>query len=148
MPEAHSAYTAPTARVPRTLFQHAHRDGSSTFPANIWADQGECFLHFPDNWNGLDALKLWFFATSTEANMTINVTVNIGTCSELFNVHTQTVNAIDLDVVQNKYTCIDITVAFATVLANLAANDMMWIIVAHASGDTQEYFIGAEAQET
>lgn len=147
-PEAKAGYAAPTARVPRTLFQHAHEDGSAEFPANIFLGQGEVFIHFPDNWNGLDALRLWFVGGATDVGQTVNVTINIATADEVFNTHTQTVNAIAVPIVLNEYEIEDLTAAFAAVLANLAANDMMWIIVAHASGDENIYLVGAEAQET
>lgn len=148
MPRANVDQDTAPVRYPRTLFQHAHRDGSNTFPAMIQLNQGEVFLHFPDNWNGLDALRIWFLATLTEAGATVNITVNIATGNEVYNVHTQTVNAIAVPLALNEYEVIDITATFAVVLANLLPNDMMWIVVVRASGDEDFYLIGAEAQET
>jgi len=147
-PRAYPLPAGATPRVPRTLFQHAHRDGSSTFPAFIFLNEGECFLHFPHNWNGLDDLKLWLYSTGTENDMTVDIRIDIGTCTEDIDTHTQTVNGVAFDVANGKYTCLDLTVPFAIVLALLNPNDMMWIYVEWASGDSATYLIGAEAQET
>lgn len=146
-PEAHAGYAAPTARVPRTIFQHAHVDGVATFPAVIDGGDGEIFILMPDNFNGLDALVLWFYTVDAN-NVVVNITVNIGTCNEQKDAHTQTVNAIGFAVGADEYECVDLTVTFATVLANLASRDMMWIVVDWVSADEVIYLVGGEVQET
>lgn len=148
MPAAQGGYVAPTARVPRTLFAHAHESGSSVFPPEInFSDVARMHLVIPDNWNGLDAIYLWVSDDATE-DKTINVTINIGTCGEAYNIHTQTVNAIACNIIANQYLCIDLTTTHATVLANLAARDMIQVLVDHAGGDEPIWVFGIELQET
>lgn len=148
MPEAYPAYTAPVARVPRTLFAHAHEDASAQFPPDIdFGDTAKMHNLIPDNWNGLDAIYVWFLGTGTD-NTTVNVTINIGTCTEAYNTHTQTVNGIAATQAANIYTCVDLTTTHATVLANLAARDMVQVLVTHAGGDESIIVMGFEMQET
>lgn len=147
-PRARAAYAAPTARVPRTVFGHAHEDGSAEFPPALTFGQiGEQHVLMPDNWNGLDGIYLWLLGGATEAT-TWNITVNIGSCDEAFNVHTQTVNGHAVNMVANEYECVDLTTIFATVLANLAARDMIQVLATLASGDGPHYDMGVELQET
>jgi len=147
MPEAHAAYEAAQARIPRTLFQHAHQDGYNAFPPELSTEiTAEMFLLLPDNWNGTDALVLWFLGGGSMAS-TVNVTIDVGTCDETFDTHTQTVNAINMTVVLNEYECLDLTAIFETVIALMNARDMLWIKVTGAV-DFSVYLIGAEIQET
>lgn len=140
--------TGGDARVPRTLFQHAHIDGENTFPAQAFLKTTEIFLLFPDNWNGLDKLYLWLLCSGTEAGLDLDVTINIATTGETYNNHTQNVVPVTFNGTINEYIRVDLTTLFATVLANLQPNDMMWIVASWDSGDTMTYMIGAEAQET
>lgn len=149
MPEAKAAYAAPQARIPRTLFAHAHQDGQNYFPPNLSIGHltGLSFTLIPDNWNGLDNFILWLRGGSTEA-LTIDVTVDLGSCNELYNVHTQTVAAIGVNTVLNEYECVDLTATFAVVLANLAVRDIIQVTVTLATGDGPLYYMGIELQET
>lgn len=148
MPKAWGGYSAPTARVPRTIFAHAHESGSSLFPPALnFNDVGLAYTLMPDNWNGLDGLYAWFWDDATEAK-TVNITINIATCDEVFNTHTQTVNAIVVNIVANEYECLDLTTIFETVLANLSSRDMIQVLVTYASGDEPLSYFGIELQET
>lgn len=147
-PQAWKVEEGGDARVPRTLFGHAHESGSAVFPPEInFSDIARMHILMPDNWNGLDALVLWVSDDVTE-NKTINVTINIGTCGEAQATHTQTVNAIACNITANQYLCIPLTVTFATVLANLTARDMIQVLVEYAGGDEPIQVFGIEAQET
>jgi len=148
MPRANQDRYNPLGRVPRTLFGHAHESGSSVFPPEIdFSDVAKMHLVIPDNWNGLDKIYLWVSDDATE-DKTINVTVNLGTCGEAYNIHTQTVNGIACNITANQYLCIDLTTTHATVLANLAVRDMIQVLVEHAGGDNPIQVFGVELQET
>lgn len=147
LPQAWKIQTG-DARVPRTVFGHAHESGSATFPPQInFGDTARMHILMPDNWNGLDALILWLSGADTEQK-TLNITVNLGTCGENQNTHTQTVNGLTPTITADKYLCLDLTVTFATVLANLAARDMIQVLVYQAAGDNYTEVFGIEAQET
>lgn len=147
MPEAYIAYNSDWARVPRTLFEHAHIDDNALFPPYTGFGQVvEVFMLMPDNFHGLDSLTLWCLGGSTAA-VTLDVTIDIGTCAEAYNIHTQTVNNIAYNQVINQYYCLDLTTPLATVLANLAARDMLWLKASESSDETQ-YIVGLELQET
>jgi hypothetical protein len=134
-------------RVPRTLFAHAHEDGSSAFPPILPNENtGEVFILLPDNWNGTDKLVLWFLG-GFGMSSTVSVTIDVGTCDEGYSNHSQTVNGINMTVVQDEYECLDITAAFATVIGNFNSRDMIWIKVTPTI-DFNVYLIGAEIQET
>jgi len=148
MPRASSLAAAPIPRVPRTLFAHAHRDQDMSFPVELHAAIN-CIAYtiIPDNWNGLDALILWLIGAGTE-QLTITVTIDIGTCTEVYNIHTQTVAAINKNMVASTYACIDLTALFAVVLANLAVRDILRVSVIATTMDNTSRMIGIELQET
>lgn len=138
--------TAPV-RYPRTISEHMHSEVPYSYPPRTGsAEVIQTFALIPDNWNGLDALVLWVLGGFTGA-FALDITIDIGTCNELFSAHTQTVNAIAINMVINEWECLDLTVTFATVLANLAARDKLRIRV--VSNDEQDIFpIEIELQET
>jgi len=148
MPEAHAAYEAAQARIPRTLFAHAHRDQSASYPVELDVSTVCMAYHIiPDNWHGLDALILWLIGAGTET-LTITVTVDIGTCAETYNIHTQTIANIDKGMSANTYACIDLTALFAVVLANLTVRDIIRVSVLATTMDQTARMIGIELQET
>lgn len=147
MPVAYMDTDTPPVRYPRTIFEHAHIDGVSTFPANLVdLNVGEIFMLMPDNFNGLDGLYLWLLG-SFAGEIHLSMTLNIATCSEAFNTHTQTVNNHAVTTVVNAYKCVDLTTIFATVLANLTARDMIWLTVQESDEDGV-YLVGLEVQES
>lgn len=146
-PEAKAGYAAPTARVPRTIFQHAHIDGNAEFPPSFAQSQmAEVFAHLPDNWNGFDAFYLKLLGGQTEAT-TIDITINAGTCDELFNIHTQTVNDIAINMVVDEYECLDLMTLFATVIALMNSDDDLWI-TATDDGEFNQFLIGVVIEES
>ena len=148
MPEAYAGYAAPTARVPRTLWAHTHEDGANDYPPVLnLSTTHMAYVIIPDNWNGLDKLYLWLLGAGAE-QITINVTVDIGTCDEAYNIHTQTVNGLTPTLAANEYECVDLTTTHAAVLANLAARDVIRVTVTHVAGDEAHMSIGIELQET
>lgn len=148
MPEAFKVVSAGDPRVPRTLFAHAHQSGSAVFPPSIGGgNTADMHQLIPDNWNGLDGIYLWVLGAWTGQFANFTITINIGTCDELHNVHTQTVANIVVNTVINEYECIDLTTTFETVLANLASRDMIRVSVTVV--DEQAVLImGIELQET
>lgn len=148
MPRANRDLDTVPVRYPRTIFEHAHQDGVATFPPAIGGgSSAEAFMLMPDNWNGLDSLVLFLLGGWTGQLANLTVTINIATCNEAFNVHTQTVANIVVDTVLNEYECVDLTALFAVVLANLVSRDMIWI-VATLIDEQNLYVVGLEAQET
>jgi len=147
LPEAHGAYSTPTARVPRTIFEHAHKDGSNEFPPDIgMTGVGEIFAHLPDNWSGFSAFYLKILGTATEAT-TIDITIHAGSCDELFNVHTQTVNGTAINTVVNEYECFDLMTIFATIIALMDNDDDIWIIATSPTENSQ-FLIGVVIEES
>lgn len=147
MPRAWGGYAAPQARIPRTLFQHAHRDDDASFPADVSLDLfATMFVLLPDNWNGTDAIVLWFLGVGTGAGNT-DVTIDAATCGEALNTHTLTVANIAVALVANQYTCVDITTEFAALIALLNPRDMLRIM-ADEDTETGAEIVGIEIQET
>lgn len=147
MPEAHPAYAAPTARVPRVLFQHAHEDGSSLFPPNTVLGNGEMFIEIPNNWNGTDSVYIWLLPLEASANTPFDIIGHAGTHGEAFNIHTQTVNGTILNLVANQYYRWDVTAVLNTLIPLIAANDMCWFTVDEQFG-VSCLVIGVEIRET
>lgn len=147
MPEAHAGYAAPTARVPRTLFQHAHVDGNASHPASTNVLTAECFIQIPDNWNGTDKVIVWLLGGENSANTPYDITLDIATCDEAYNIHTQTVLGTLVNIVLNEYECWDVTAILAVVLANLASGDMLWFKISEQYGIVA-WCVGVEIQET
>ena len=149
-PGADLVYDTPAggdARVPRTIFQHAHIDEDNSFPAGGLAVAGDMFILLPDNWNGIDKIYIWLLANAIWTNVPFDITVDVGSCDEAPNTHTQTVLGTLLTVANNRYYCWDITTICATVIALMNARDMLWIKVTEQWG-IAGYVIGVEIQET
>lgn len=147
MPRANQDRYNPLSRIPRTLFQHAHRDGNAEFPPNVGFNQtAEIFVKLPTNWNGTDDIVLWFLGAATYTRA-VDVTIDVGTCDELFNTHTQTVVDIAISLVNNEYECLSLAVTHATVIALMSGCDMLWFKVVEQE-DATFYLIGAEITET
>lgn len=130
-PEAHGAYVAPTARVPRELFGHAHESGNNVFPTVLdFQDTGRIILKIPDNWNGIDDAYFIAVPEWTDANFTCIITINAGQDTEAVNIHTQTVNPFDFASTANVFNYVDLAIPFAVVLAALTAGDTVTIDIA------------------
>lgn len=146
-PEAWKLPEEPVARVPRTLFSHAHLNNNAGFPPepmlNTFCD---VFMLLPDNWHGTDKIVLWFLGASTEAT-DVDVVCNAGSCDEAYTLHTATVNNIALALVNGEYECLDITTDFAAWIALLNSRDMLNIRVDN-DDEVGVKFIGVEIQET
>ena len=148
MPRANQDRYNPLGRVPRTIFAHGHEDGETEWlPIIGVGDTTIAYLLIPDNWNGLDKLYLWLLGSGA-SQQTYNITVDIATCDEAYNVHTQTVNGKAVNTVAGEYECVDLTTDFAAVLANLATRDIIRVTVVYALGDDFAKLVGIELQET
>jgi len=149
MPRANRDMDTAPVRYPRTLFAHAHEDsGVNVFPVDFaFENQRRMFIAIPDNWNGLDAIYVVLRGGLTEA-ITVNTTINIGTCDELWNIHTQTINGTNINLVTNEYECFDLATIHATVLANLQSNDILYLNIFMATGDQTHHIFGLVLQES
>lgn len=147
MPRANQDQAGDT-RVPRVIFQHAHTDGSSAFPSGGGGGtQGEMFALLPDNWNGIDKIYIWLLAGEGWTDVPFDITIDVGTCTELYNTHTQTVAGTLVTIGNNRYYCWDVTTICAVVIALMNPRDMLWIRVTEQHG-VAGYVIGVEIQET
>lgn len=129
------------------MFEHAHIDGTATFPPTTNGVITETIHELPDNWNGTDKIILKYYALETSANSPFNIVLNAGQDGEVFNIHTQTLALHTIDFVANQYTYEDITALVAAFIALIAAGDIVWI----TSQDTwglSVLHMGTELQET
>ncbi len=130
MPGAQAGYAAPTARVPREIFEHAHKNVPAAFP-EVLVNFGNCDIIFkiPDNWNGIDSLELIVVPSIDEASFTTTIIIDGGTDTEAVNTHTQTVNPFNFAATANVFNYVDLTAAFAVILALLTGGDTIKINV-------------------
>ena len=147
MPEAHSAYSASIARVPRSIFAHAHIDGNAVFPPSCSLATSEMLLQLPDNWHGTEALIIKVLAGEAWVNEPFNITFNAGADGEAPNVHTQTVANHLISCANGIYEYADMTVAFAVFIALLNSNDLIWATIADVNGISGN-IMGLEIRET
>jgi len=148
MPRANQDRYNPLGRIPRTLWAHAHDSTQDAFPVVLLFEHTqEMFILLPDNWNGLDKLVLWIIGGGTETP-DLTITIHIGTCTEAYNIHTQTVTPIACALANTIYKCLDLTALFDTVLPNLASRDLIRLTVTATTMDYTHYVMGMELQET
>lgn len=148
MPRAHGAYAAGgDDRVPRTLFIHAHEDAANDFPADCGLGEGRMITQLPDNWNGTDAIIIWYLPSEAWVNEPFNIILNAGKDTEAFNLHTQTLANRLISGGANVYHAEDITGSVAAFIALITSGDIIWILSTDVNGIAGKT-IGLEIQET
>lgn len=136
------------ARVPRTLFAHAHHADDAEFPPNtLMALHPRCIMQLPDNWNGTDKLYMWLYGLEAAIDCPYTIVANAGKNGEAFNIHTQTVAGKLVQKAANEYERVDLTTDLAVWIALLTSGDILWFDVSESAG-VNDLVIGFEIQET
>lgn len=147
-PRANRDRDTVSARVPRTLFAHAHKRAKAEFPPNTLDSQHFiCIDQLPDNWNGTDKLYMWLYGLETGADVPYTIIANAGKNGEAFNIHTQTVANKLITKTINEYERVDLTTDLAVWIALITSGDILWFDVTESAG-VNDLGIGFEIQET
>lgn len=147
MPEAYPAYSAPVSVPDRQWFEHAHGANSSYFPYNLaYEERARIFWKCPDDWAGPSRFRLIFRGGEAFRFQNILCTINVGTCDEAYNTHTEN-HLLDFTTAIGEYECVNLLTAFATVIALIDDCDVVEITL--DSGDDGHYVevIGLEVVE-
>lgn len=139
--------TDPAVRYPRTLFAHAHIDGTATFPPTTASVIDEMITELPDNWNGTDKIIIKYLPGEGWTDVPFNIVLNAGQDTEAFNIHTQTLALHTITGAANVYLYEDITALVAAFIALIAPNDTIWITSEDTWG-VAGLCIGLEIDET
>lgn len=141
--------TSGEENLPREYFEHAHRNTPSNFPEVLnFEEDAYMYWKCPTSWSGFSIVRLWFRGLANDASMPLGLTINAGTCTEAYNIHTQTDNTKTIATTINAYTCLDITAAFATVLAAITPCDLVEIKVVNNDDSSAVYLMGVEIIES
>lgn len=133
--------------TPRDYLCPAHSGVDSNYPVFIgFEGYANMFWRIPNDWNGFAKIRLWFLGYDTDTDIDVRVIINAGTCGEPYNTHTET-HDYALNMTADSYTCLDILLDFATVLALLNVNDMIEITVNNIDAALSVLLIGAEILE-
>lgn len=133
----------------REYFEHAHNPNSTSFPSNLSTGAtNEMIWKCPTSWAGFSLVRLWFLGEYNDVDVPLTVVIHAGTCTEVYNIHTQTDNTLTIATTAGVYTCLNITTDFATVLGLISPCDLVRIQVTNNDGETDCILMGVEIVET